>query len=84
MNFISILSVVIVLIQLTNYYFYGAGKLHISYPLTATAMVGYIVIETHLGLRDPSQKGILLFNLVNVFALVNALRGWYRLKNTKI
>lgn len=77
---ITILSILIVLNQLVNYYFYGKGNLKVSYPLTMISMLGYMVVETMLAFNDPSQRAIFLFNLVNLFGFVNAYKGYKRLK----
>jgi hypothetical protein len=40
----------------------------------------YIIIETYVALREPSQNSLLLFNLVNVWGFAMAAKGYRRIK----
>jgi hypothetical protein len=82
-SFFLILSVIIVTIQVINYWFLSKGKLHIVHPLSICAFIGYIIIETALALNDPSQIAVMLFNITNCWALAMNVKGWIRLTRKK-
>lgn len=82
-TFFWVMSSVIVSIQLVNHWFYGKGRLDISYPMTVVSFIGYLILETALAFHDPDQKAVLLFNITNLWGLFNAAKGWYRLREEK-
>jgi uncharacterized membrane protein len=43
----------------------------------------YFIIETSLALNNPEQIGILIFNILNVWAFVMAAKGLLRLRQDK-
>ena len=81
--FFTSLPIIVVVIQVTNYWFLSKGKLHIVHPLSICAFIGYIIIETALALNDPSQIGVMIFNIINFWALAMNIKGWIRLKKKK-
>ncbi len=81
--FFSILTIIVVLIQFVNHFYYSQGKLDVSYPLSIIAYSIYIVIETVLAFNHPEQISILLFDVVNLWALLMAIKGWKRLNDNK-
>ncbi len=44
------------------------------------AYIIYIIIETHLAIRDPEQTAVILFNLTNLWGFFMALKGYLRLR----
>jgi uncharacterized membrane protein len=50
------------------------------YVLSMIVYTGYILVETALAFRDPEQISVLLFNIINVWALLMAVKGHLRLK----
>jgi uncharacterized membrane protein len=77
---IFLLSCVAASFSMMNHWFLSKGKLNYSYPLIICACSCYIVIETYLAIRDPVQLGVLVFNFVNLWAIVMAVKGLLRLK----
>ena len=73
MNWLTAVTVVTVLLQLTNMWFLSKGT--IVYPIMLIVYAGYMAIETYLAVSDPSQWSIMLFNIVNVWAVAMALKG---------
>lgn len=69
-----------VALQFVNHWFLGKGNLKVVYPVSIAVYIMYIIVETTLALNDPTQAGILLFNLVNTWALFNAVKGLMREK----
>ena len=78
---ITVLTLIVVPANLLAQWQLSKGHLKFAYPLLVVVYSFYIVIETILALRDPSQISILLFNIVNIWALIMAYRGIQRLKN---
>lgn len=78
--FFWISAIFIVGLQYFHHKFLGDGKLKQAYPLAIVIYTSYAIVETILALTQPSQMGILVFNLVNGWALYNAVKGLRRLK----
>lgn len=78
--FFTITATLAVILQFFNHRFLGNGELHKVYPLSIVIYALYAVIETTLALTKPDQIGIMVFNIVNFWAIYNAIRGWKRLK----
>jgi uncharacterized membrane protein len=77
---ITCLTLIVVPANLVAQYQLSKGNLKFTYPLLVFVYALYITIETILAFNDPSQMSILLFNVVNVWALIMAIRGSKRLK----
>lgn len=78
--FFWISSIVIVVLQYFNHKYLGQGNLKRAYPLAVVIYTMYAIVETTLALTSPNQMGIMVFNLVNGWALYNAVIGIRRLK----
>jgi uncharacterized membrane protein len=74
------LTPLVIVIQIMNHWVYSKGKLRYAYPLSMLAYALYIIIETYVALREPSQNSLLLFNLVNVWGFAMAAKGYRRIK----
>lgn len=77
-TFFTIATFIVLVFQALHLYFYGAGNLKVAYPLAMVVFVGFIIVETALAINDPTQWAIILFNITNVWGLLNALRGYIR------
>jgi len=55
------------------------GNLKLAYPLLMAVYTLYMIIETILAFNVPSQISVLLFNVVNAWALYMAYKGMKRL-----
>ena len=73
MSILTIATIVTVILQLFNMWL--LSKRVIAYHLMLVVYAGYMGIETHLALSSPSQWSIMLFNLVNVWAVAMAIKG---------
>jgi uncharacterized membrane protein len=74
------LTPLVIGIQIMNHWMYSKGRLKYAYPLSMLAYALYIIIETYVALREPSQNSLLLFNLVNVWGFMMAFKGYRRIK----
>lgn len=81
--FYWITSIILITLQFFNHKYLGRGELEKVYPLGMVIYLLYAIIETTLALTNPAQIGILLFNLVNVWAFYNQVKGYRRLKAEK-
>jgi hypothetical protein len=82
--FLWIMTISVVSIQFVNHWFFSKGRLRISYSLSIVAYSLYIIIETIIALRDPAQLSILLFNVVNFWGLLMAIKGLRRLRMERV
>jgi uncharacterized membrane protein len=73
-------SIIIVVLQYFNHKYLGQGNLKRAYPLAVVIYSMYAIVETTLAVINPNQMGIMVFNLVNGWALYNAVIGIRRLK----
>lgn len=75
-----ILTVIVISMQFINHWNLSHGRLHITYPLTIVILLTYMVIETTIALRDSVQYSMLLFNVINLWGIIMAVKGIRRLK----
>jgi len=73
-------SILLVVLQYFHHGFLGKGDLKSAYPLAVVIYTIYAIVETTLALTQPAQMGIMVFNLVNGWAIYNAVLGIKRLK----
>jgi len=73
-------SIAAVILQFVHLWFYSEGKLKFAYPLAFVVYSTYLVVETTLGFASPEQVGILIFNIVNIWGMIMAVRGWRKLR----
>jgi len=78
--FFTILTFIVICLSLTNSWFLSQGKLKVSYPLIIAICSLCIIIETTLALRDPTQIGILMFDITNTWSIIMATKGLARIK----
>ena len=81
--FFLITSIIIVGLQFFNQWFISEGLMHRVYPISCVIYVLYATVETTLGLTNPEQSGILIFNLVNIWGFAMAVKGWRRVRKNK-
>jgi hypothetical protein len=79
-NVVTVATVVVVILQLYNHYNLSNGNLKLAYKVAIVAYTLYAAIETSLALRDPEQISVMLFNIVNIWAIAMAAKGLFRLK----
>lgn len=78
--FFWVTSILLVILQYFNHKLLGQGDLKRAYPLAIVIYTIYAIVETTLALTQPAQMGIMVFNLVNGWAVYNAILGIRRLK----
>lgn len=79
-NIITILSLLVVGIAAFKFWYLSDGNLWLTYRLDLVVYTAYTILETYLALRDPSQTSLLLMNIINIWALMMAVKGIMRLK----
>lgn len=77
---LSYLTYLIVGTECIHQWVLSKGNLRVSYRMAIGVYIGYIIVETTLALRNPEQLHILVFNTVNVWGIVMAIKGLLRLK----
>lgn len=78
-TFFWVSAITIVVLQYFHHTFLGDGDLKKAYPLAIVIYAFYAIVETTLALTQPNQMGVLVFNLVNGWAMYNAIKGLLRL-----
>lgn len=79
MNLLTALSAITAILMAINLWFNAKGK--IVYPLLLVVYSGYAVVELSLALRDSYQWSIILFVLLDFWAISMAIKGWIKHKN---
>ena len=79
-NWITYLSILIVLLAVIKFWYLSNGRLYMTYRLDLVIFTLYSILETFLGLRDPSQWSVLFMNIVNFWAIIMAIKGIIRLQ----
>ena len=72
----------VTILQFINHWCIGHGKMYLSYRISMVSYSCYFVVESILALRDPTQRSIMVFNIVNAWAFFMAYKGYKRLKQT--
>lgn len=78
--FISAATIIVVILQIFNHYNLSKGNLKLAYKIAIIAYSLYAIIETCVALRNPEQISLLLFNIVNFWAIGMAVKGLLRLR----
>ena len=78
-----ILVPLVTVFQFYNHWCLSHGRLNISYRISMFSYTVYFIIECMLAFRDPEQLPLLIFNILNVWAFVMAIKGYLRLKREK-
>lgn len=81
---ITLLTIFTIAVNVINHWCISQQKMHKVYCFSMIVYVGYIIIETLLAFRHPEQKSILLFNITNIWALMMAIKGYFRLKKLDV
>lgn len=68
--------VLTVVLQFINFWLISKGK--INYYVMIATYIGYLILETILALKEEDQYMVLVFNLVNVWALSMTVKGLLR------
>lgn len=76
MSWFDFTVVVVVVLQFINFWYISKNK--ICYLLLMVIYVGYIIVETTLALKEDDQSSVILFNLVNIWALAMTAKGYVR------
>lgn len=76
---ITVLTFVVVPANMFAQWQLSKGNLKLAYPLLMAVYTLYMIIETILAFNVPSQISVLLFNIVNAWALYMAYKGMKRL-----
>jgi uncharacterized membrane protein YfcA len=74
------LTAIIILLQVFKHWFLYKGNLKLVYILNIAVFIGYFIIESTVAFNDPSQWPLIFMNIVNVFAIVMAIKGLMRIK----
>lgn len=82
-NLVTICSILILLTSPLRFWFLSKGNLWLTYRVDLFVFSCYLVLETHLALANPEQKALLLMNVINIWALICAVKGIIRLKKEK-
>ena len=80
--FFLIASIVTVLLNVASHWNLSKGNNRMVYILNIFVYASYFIIETALAFNDPSQIGILIFNILNLWAFSMAIKGLMRLRKT--
>lgn len=79
-NSITLLTVVIISIQVIKYWFLAHGKLLQSYYLTIAAAISCAILETSMAFAHPEQTSIIFFDGLYLWMAIMAIKGIRRLK----
>lgn len=74
--------VLTVVLQFINFWLISKGK--INYYVMIATYIGYLILETILALKEEDQHMVLVFNLVNVWALSMTVKGLLRQRKEKV
>ncbi len=80
MNYISIFTILTVVVAAYNFYILSRGNVKLSYVLQMIIYSGYCVVETLLALNSPDQKMLFLFVGLDIWAIIMAYLGLKRLR----
>ncbi len=73
----SLLTTLTVSLQMIHLYYYGKGNTRVAYRYGVVVYFLFIIVETCLAFMA-SQPSVLLFNIVNTWGLINAIKGAIR------
>lgn len=79
-NFITIFTILILIFSPIRFWFQSKGNLWLVYRLDIFVYSCYLVLETYLALVNPAQFALILFDIINLWAIVCAVKGIMRLK----
>jgi Mg2+/Co2+ transporter CorB len=79
-NALIALTISAIVSQFVNHWMLSKGALKVHHWLTIFVMIQIICVDTILALKEPDQIVMLLFNIVNVWILLMATKGLFRIK----
>ena len=87
-TFFQALTVLIVIGQLIKYWYMKEvakfpDAIEKVYKLNIVIFIGYAIVETTIGLKNPDQQSVLLFNIVNVWSIIMNAKGLYNWNKEK-
>jgi hypothetical protein len=82
-TFLPFMIVALVVSNMTSHFLLQRGDTYSVYRINIISFTLYIVIETWLAIRDPSQWSVILFNVSNVWALSMAIKGFLRTRHKR-
>lgn len=82
-TFFLLASIFTVILSVFSHWNLSKGNTKVVYSLNLFIYAMYFIIETSLALNNPEQIGILIFNILNVWAFVMAAKGLLRLRQDK-
>lgn len=82
-TFFFVGALITVLLNILAHWNMSKGNMKVVYVLNLFVYASYFIIETSLALNSPEQIGILLFNLLNIWAFIMAVKGIIRLRKEK-
>lgn len=78
-----LISLVAVIMQFFNWWYISKGHLKVSYYLSIFVYSMVAIVDTSVALANPDQVGILLFDLVNFWAIIMSIKGAVRLRRER-
>ena len=79
-NFITVFTILILLFSPVRFWYQSKGNLWLVYRLDLIVYTCYLILETYLPLSNPAQFALILFDIINLWAIFCAVRGIMRLK----
>ena len=88
MTVFQAITVLVVILQMIKYWYVKETakhpeKIEYVYKLNILVFIGYAIVETTVGLSNPAQMSVLLFNIVNVWSIIMNTKGLLILKENK-
>lgn len=81
MNIVTSLSAIALILSIINYYFLSKNR--IVYPIMISICLCYIILDISLAMRHGEQKALLVFVLLNAYAIAMLTKGWRKKSNEK-
>jgi len=78
-----VLTVMTVILQASNFACSAAGWMKSHYILTILVGIGYGVVEGLLATRDPEQRILWLFVILDLWIIIMGIAGLVRLRQQK-
>lgn len=79
-NALIALTITAIVSQFVNHWSLSKGELKVHHWLTIFVMIQIICVDTILAFKEPDQKIMLLFNIVNIWILIMAVKGLFRIR----
>jgi uncharacterized membrane protein len=67
-------------LQIANWWYISVGALKKSYYLSVAIYILVATVDTSVAIIEPNQIGILMFDIVNFWAIIMSIKGILRLK----